>query len=44
MEALRHCQSALSLSDHELAELDTYFDRHVSDVIKELPVGLAEGL
>jgi hypothetical protein len=43
MEALRHCQSALSLSDEELAEFDTYFDRGVADVIKELPDEFAKG-
>ncbi|HCH61153.1 MAG TPA: hypothetical protein DFR83_00015 [Deltaproteobacteria bacterium] len=37
MNALRHCQSTLSLSDEDLTELDEYFDREIQAVIGELP-------
>lgn len=43
MEALRHCQSALSLSDGDLEAFDSYFDRTVADLAKELPPGFAKG-
>lgn len=37
MDALRHCQTALSLSDGDLAELEQYFDREIETVLEELP-------
>jgi hypothetical protein len=43
MDALRYCQSALSLSDEELKEFDAYFDRSLADVVKEVPGELAKG-
>lgn len=37
LEGLRHCQGALALSDEQLREFDTYFDRTLSDLLKEIP-------
>jgi hypothetical protein len=37
MDALRHCQSALSLDDADLAELEEYFDRGMDRLVDETP-------
>lgn len=37
MDALRYCQSALSLTDDELATLENWFDRGVADLLSEMP-------
>lgn len=43
MEALRHCQSAVSMTDEEIVAFEAEFDHGVDGVIKELPDGFTKG-